>query len=89
MNEVYFPLRIMKVVRTVDVLVGLKRTGSHRSKLVTAGSVTFRPSISSTGVLPRVLDVIRCPRVLEVIRCVIRARCRKAPNETFRFGLQA
>ena len=43
----------MKVAGTVgDVLVGSKRTGSHISKSATPGSRTFRPSTSSTGVLP-------------------------------------
>ena len=81
MNEAFITLCIVKVAGTVDdVLVDLKKTGSHRSKSVTAGSLTVRPSISSTGVFPR---------ILEVLRCVIRAHCRIAPNETFRFGLQA
>ena len=81
MNEVLIPLPLMKLAGTVDELfVGLKRTRSHRSKSVTAGSLTLRSSSSSTGVLPR---------VLEVFRCVIKTRCRKAPNDTFRFGLQA
>ena len=73
-------LRIVKVAGTVDVLVGFKRTGSHISKSVAAGGLTFCPSTSFTGGLPR---------VLEVFRCVIKAHCRKAPNDTFRFGLQA
>ena len=73
----FIPLRIMKVAGTVDdVLVGLKRTSSHRPKSVTAGNLTFRPSVGSTGVLPR---------VVKIFWCVIRARCRRAPNETFRF----
>ena len=81
MNEVFNSWRVMKVIGTVDdVLVVLKKTGSHRSKSVTAGSLIFQPSISSTGFLPR---------VWEIFRCIIRARYRKAPNETIRFGLQA
>ena len=81
MNKVFIPLRIVKVAGTVgELFVCLKRTRSHRSKSVTAGSLTLRPSSSSTGVFPR---------VLEVYRCVIKARCRKAPNDTLRFGLQA
>ena len=71
----------MKVAGTVGELwASLKKTRSHRLKSLTAGSLTLRPIGSSTGVLPR---------VLEVFRCVIKARCRKAPNYPFRFGLQA
>ena len=71
----------MKVAGTVGQLFdALKRTRSHRSKSVTAGGLTLRPSSSSTGVLPR---------VLELFRCVIKACCRKAPNDTFRFELEA
>ena len=81
MNEVFIPLRIVKVAGTVgELFVGLKRTRLHRSKSVTAGSLTLRPSNSYTGILLR---------VLEVFRCVIKARCRKESNDTFRFGLQA
>ena len=81
MNEVFFPLRMMKVAGTVgEIFFGLKRTRSHRSKLVTAESRTLRLSSSSTRVLPR---------ILEVFQWVIKARCRKAANDTFRFGLQA
>ncbi|XP_075253179.1 uncharacterized protein LOC142344980 [Convolutriloba macropyga] len=58
----------------------ITRTRLHRSKSVTAGSLTLRLIGSSTGV---------SPRVLEVFRCVIKTRSRKAPNDTFRFGLQA
>ena len=61
MNEAFIPLRIMKVAGTVgELFVALKRTRSHRSKSVTAGSLTLRPSSSSTGVLNRVLEVFRC-----------------------------
>ena len=53
MNEVFIPLRIMKVAGTVgELFVGLKRTRSHRSKSVTAGSLILRPRSSSTGNLP-------------------------------------
>ena len=71
----------MKVAGTAgELCVVLKKTRSHRSKSVTGGSLTLRPSSSSTGVLPR---------VMEVLRCVIKAHYRKAPNDTFKFGLQA
>ena len=84
MNEGFIPLRIMKVDGTFDdVIVALRRTGSpggHRSKSVTAGSLFFCPSIIPTGVWPR---------VLELFRFFIRARCKKAPIDSFRFGLQA
>ena len=81
MNEVFMPLRIMKVAGTVgDVSVALKKTGSHRSKSVTAGIIIFCPGNSSTENLPR---------VLEMFRRVIKAFFRKAPNDSFRFGLQA
>ena len=47
MNEVFIPLRIMKVAGTVgELFVGLKRTRSHRSKSVTAGSLILRPSVA-------------------------------------------
>ena len=56
MNEVFIHLRIMKETGAVDdVIVGLKRTVPHRSKSMNAGSLTFRPSSSSTGVLPHVM----------------------------------
>ena len=43
----------MKVAGSVgDLLVGLKSTSSQRLKSMTAGILTFRPSNSSTGVLP-------------------------------------
>ena len=77
----FIPLRTVKVAGSVDQLFDvLKKTGSHRLKSVTAGSLTFRGRISSIGVFPR---------VLEVFGCVMRARCRKAPSETSRFGLLA
>ena len=81
MNEVFIPLRKMKEARAVgDLLVGLKRTRSNRSKSVTDGSLTFRPSSSSIGVFPRGLDAFRC---------FIKALCNIGLNVTFRFGLQA
>ena len=51
LNKVFIPVRIMNIAGTVgDVIVYLKRTGSHWSKSVTAGSHSFRPSSGFTGV---------------------------------------
>ena len=65
MNEVLFPLRIMKVAGTVDVLVRLFLDQSH-------GLLEFPLSV-----LILVPQEFCFPSVLEVFRCVIKSRCRK------------
>ena len=74
LNGVFLPLHLMKIAGTIcDVLVGQKRTGSHKSKSVTAGSLISVLALVSQE-FSRVLGVLRCENVL---------------NDTFRFGLLA
>ena len=74
MEEAINLMRIVNVTGTVcDLLIGLKWTGSHGSRSITAEILTCRPK----GVLPK---------FPEVSRCGIENRCRKVPNNTFLFG---
>ena len=61
MEDVFKPFLMMKVAGAVFVFsLALNRMGSHNSNSAIDGSLTLRPNRSSTGVLFRVFEVLRC-----------------------------